>query len=124
MLKKLLSVRVVLTFLLFLSVVFAAWSVYYKVTVWGFSVKPKQISDIWTIEAHVSFMADGEPVKVLLSVPTENREFKIFSEDVVAEGYKTKYLGGGIRYVSMPDFYLSRLRCAHGAKAIDFARSV
>jgi gonadoliberin III-related protein len=94
MLKKLLSVRAVLTFLLFLSVAFAAWSVYYKVTVWGFSVKPRQISDIWTIEAHVSFMADGEPVKVLLSVPTENREFKIFSEDVVAEGYKTKYLGG------------------------------
>ena len=94
MLKKLLSVRTILTILLFFAVIFAAWSAYYKVTVWGFSLKPKQVSNIWTIEAHIAFEATGEPIKVQLSVPTDNREFKIFSEDVVSEGYKVKYING------------------------------
>ena len=98
MLKKLLSVRTILTILLFFAVIFAAWSAYYKVTVWGFSLKPKQVSNIWTIEAHIAFEATGEPIKVQLSVPTDNREFKIFSEDVVSEGYKVKYLQGSPQY--------------------------
>lgn len=92
MLKKIFSIRIILSFLLILSVAFAGYSIYYKMTYWGFSFTPKKNADIWTIEAHISFEADDEPIKVSLAVPTENNEFKILEEDVVAEGYKDKYI--------------------------------
>jgi len=97
MLKKFFSVRGILCFLLIMAVTYASWSAYYKITVWGFSAKPKQVADIWTIEAHISFIGNGDNVKVSLSVPTENREFKIFNEDVIANDYKIKYTNGDTR---------------------------
>lgn len=97
MIKKLLSVRGILCFLLILAVAYASWSAYYKITVWGFSAQPKQVADVWTIEAHISFVGNGDNVKVALSVPTENREFKIFNEDVIAKDYKVRYTDGDTR---------------------------
>lgn len=97
MLKKIFSVRIVLSLLLLLSAVFAAYSIYYKVNYWGFSFSPKKSANIWTIEAQVSFLPDGDPIKVSLSVPTENNEFKILEEDAIADGYKTKYTSTGTR---------------------------
>lgn len=88
MLKKMFSVRSVLSFLLLLSIAFAAYSIYYKIEYWGFNFAPKQNANIWTIEAHVSFMADGEPIKVSLARPTASNEFKILEEDTVANGFK------------------------------------
>lgn len=66
MLKKFVSVRKILTLGLILSVIFAAFSIYYKTTYWGFKFMPKQTAKVWTIEAHVSFEPNGDPIKVLL----------------------------------------------------------
>lgn len=90
MLKKFISVRYILSLLLIASIIFAAYSVYYKIHDWGFSITPKKLTDIWTIEAHVSFLPTGERIKVSLATPAENENFKILEQDVVAEGYKTK----------------------------------
>lgn len=95
MLKKIFSVRRVLTFLLLLSIVFAGYSIWYKIEYWGFNFAPKQNANIWTIEAHVSFEADGEPVKVSLARPTASNEFKILEEDVVAKGFKIQPIKKG-----------------------------
>ncbi len=90
MLKKLASVRGALATLLFLAAIYAAYSIYYKVEYWGFSVTPKQNTNLWSVEAHISFLPNGEPIKVLLTTPRSNDAFKILEENVVAEGYKVR----------------------------------
>ena len=84
MLKKFASVRKILTLGLVLSIIFAAYSIYYKITYWGFSFWPKQTTKIWTIEAHVSFTPNGDPIKVSLASPYASDDFKILDEDIVA----------------------------------------
>lgn len=90
MLKKFTSIRFILSMLLLLSVMFAGYSIYYKVKYWGFEISPKTVSDVWTIEAHISFEPTGEPVTVSLTTPGNSNAFKILEEDVVAPGYKVK----------------------------------
>lgn len=90
MLKKLFSVRKILTLGLILSSLFAAYSIYYKVEYWGLSANPGQKTNIWTIEAHVSFMPTGEPISVSLAKPTFSKDFKILDENIIAKKYQTK----------------------------------
>lgn len=85
--KKIFSVRKVLTFLLLLSVLYAAYSIRYKIKYWGFSVSPREVTDVWTVEAKITFNASGEDTFVSLAVPQNNNGFKILSEETVAEGY-------------------------------------
>ena len=68
--------------------VYAGYSIYYKIKYWGFTVSPKQVTDVWTIDAKISFEAVGEDVDVTLTVPSSNDSFKILSEEIVAKGYK------------------------------------
>lgn len=93
MLKKFASVRFVLSILLLLSILFAGYSIYYKVKYWGFNFAPRQNSDVWTIEAHISFAPNGDPIKVSLATPYNNNAYKILDENVVAPGYKVKKAG-------------------------------
>lgn len=86
--KKVFSVRGLLSVMLLLSVIFAAAATYYKVRYWGFSFSPAEQSDVWTVDAHISFEPTGEPVEVSLSIPTIGEEYKILSEDVIAQDYK------------------------------------
>lgn len=88
MLKKLKSVRILLSIGLLLSVLFAAYRMYYKIEYWGFSFAPKQKTAVWTVEAHVSFEPTGTPIKVSIVRPTPSVDFKILDEDVVASKYK------------------------------------
>lgn len=88
--KKFFSVRCILTYLLILSAIYAAYAAYYKIEYWGFNFAPKQNTNVWTIEAHVFFTPNGEPIKVSLARPTASSEFKILEEDVVANGFKVK----------------------------------
>lgn len=90
MYKKFTSVRFMLSFFLLLSILFAGYSIYYKVEYWGFNFAPKKSSDVWTIEAHISFDANGEPIKVSMATPSDSPEFKILEENVVAPDYKIK----------------------------------
>ncbi len=89
MMKKFFTVRCVLTYFLILSVIFAAYGIYYKIKYWGFDFTPKKLADVWTIEAHISFNANGEPIRVSLATPRANDNFKILEQNVVAPGYKT-----------------------------------
>lgn len=91
MLKKFLSVRTFLTLGLIASIIFAAFSIYYKTKYWGFSFNPKQTANVWTIEAHINFMPmDNEPIKVSIATPTISSDFKILDENIIAKGYKIK----------------------------------
>ena len=85
--RKFLGVRSVLSLLLLLSLGYATYCCYYKVKYWGFSVYPKEMSDIWTVEAKISFEAKGDDVKVSLSVPNNYDNFEILSEEIVAKNY-------------------------------------
>lgn len=80
--------RKLLVFLLLASMIFAGYSIYYKVKYWGFNFTPKQSTDIWTIEAHIAFESNGEPIKITMSTPSKTSEYKILEEDLIAEGYK------------------------------------
>ncbi len=88
--KKLISVRLLLSIGLILSMIFAGYSIYYKVKYWGFSISPKQNANVWAIEANINFIADGTPIKVSLGIPTKNKGFKILEENIIANGYKTQ----------------------------------
>lgn len=86
--KKIFSVRKVLTFFLLCSIVFASFSIYYKIKFWGFSLRPNKGTPVWIVDAHISFNPTGDPIKVSLAVPDPGDEFKIFNEDFVAQNYK------------------------------------
>lgn len=91
MLKKISSVRFVLLIGLLVSIAFASYSIYYKINNWGFRFTPKQMTDVWTIEAHVTFTPiPGETQIVSIARPSASNEFKILDEDVVAPDYKIK----------------------------------
>ena len=90
MIRKLWSVRGVLTICLLLSIAFAGFATYYKIVHWGFGIKPYQGTDVWTVDAHISFMPTGEPIEVSLSTPRLGEEYKILSEDVVAKNYEVQ----------------------------------
>ncbi len=87
-LTKFFTIRKVLSFLLFCTVVYSGYSIYYKVKYWGFSLSPKAVTDVWTIDAKISFNVVGDNVQVSLAVPNDRDGFKILSEEIVAKGYK------------------------------------
>ena len=98
--KHFFSVRLLLTVFLVLSLGFAGYSMYYKIKYWGFSLSPKQSANVWAIEAHINFTADGLPVKVSLGIPTKNKGFKILEENVIADGYHTSKYADRIVFTS------------------------
>ncbi len=53
----------------------------------GYPLIPKQQIPIWTIEAKVSFQATGDPVKVSMAVPGEQRSFGILKETGSSNDY-------------------------------------
>ena len=87
-LHNIFTIKKVLSFLLLLSIVYAAHGIYYKVKYWGFTVSPKQLTDVWTVEAKVTFNAISDSTYVALAIPNNNDSFKILSEEIVAKGYK------------------------------------
>ena len=88
--KNIFSVRGILGILLGLSVLFAIWATYYKNKVWGFSFVPNEKSEVWTIDARISFKPTGKPIEISLSTPNVSGAYKILSEDVIASGYEAK----------------------------------
>lgn len=85
--KKIFSVRGALAICLILAIAFASVATYYKIVHWGFGLKPREGTEVWTVDAHISFTPTGEPIEVSLSTPRLGAEYKILSEDVVAKGY-------------------------------------
>ena len=90
MLKKFASVRGIICAFLLIAVMYTAYSIYYKIEYWGFSFKPKQNTNLWSVEAHISFIPTGDPIKVKLTTPRSNDAFKILEENIIAPKYKIK----------------------------------
>ena len=90
MLKKIASIRGGLTFLLILAIIYAIYGIYYKIEYWGFSFSPKQNTNLWSIEAHISFTPTNTPIKINLTTPRSNDAFKILEENIIAPDYKIK----------------------------------
>ena len=53
--SKFFTVRKVLTLFLVLSVIFAAFSAYYKIKYWGFDFRPNRTTKVWNIDANITF---------------------------------------------------------------------
>lgn len=86
--KNIFSVRGILGILLGISVLFSAYATYYKITAWGFSIIPSEKTDVWTIDAHISFKPTTGPIEISLAVPNTDGGYKVLSEDVIATGYE------------------------------------
>ncbi len=102
MLTKLKSVRAVLTLGLILSFAFAVYAACYKVKYWGFNFAPRKVTDVWTVEEHVSFMPDGNNIRVSMARPISTAGFKVLDENIVAPGYKVKKEAGRIEVSAKP----------------------
>ena len=88
--KKISSTRGLLTLFLLFTIFFAVFATWYKISVWGFSFKPSEKADVWTVDAHISFKPSGEPIEVSLATPRALGAYRILSEDVTAKGYNIK----------------------------------
>ena len=103
MLKRITSIRGFLSLLLLFSLIYAAYSIYYKIEYWGFSFAPKQNTNVWTVEAHISFVPTGDPIKVNLTTPRSNDAFKVLEENIIAPQYKVrKNKSGSLLTLSAP----------------------
>ena len=89
--RKFFTIRKMLSFFLLLSIAYATWCCYYKIKYWGFTTSPKEVTDIWTIEAKISFKALKGDVSVDLSLPTNKDNFEILSEEIIADGYAVSH---------------------------------
>jgi hypothetical protein len=61
----------------------------YKVFVLDFPLVAKARSDVWHIEAHLTFVSDNKPVKVSMSLPRNSRRFSLVNENFISRGYGT-----------------------------------
>ena len=60
---------------------------FYKVVMLDFPLVAKAQSDIWHIEAHLTFVSDNRPVKVSMHLPRNSRRFGIINENFISRGY-------------------------------------
>ncbi len=59
----------------------------YKVLVLGFPLAPRTTTQVWTVEARVSFVAEDKPVKVSMFIPDNTRRFAVVDEHFISSGY-------------------------------------
>lgn len=90
MLNKIKSIKFILSICLIISLAGAIFATYYKVKYWGFSFTPRQTENIWNIETNISFMPNGENIKVSITAPIQNNNYKIIDDNVVAPNYVSK----------------------------------
>ncbi len=60
---------------------------FFKVTVLGFPVTPFEESEIWDVEASVSFVAQKKPVRFSLFLPRNTERTSIVNEQFLSRGY-------------------------------------
>lgn len=59
----------------------------YKALVLNFPLVPEVRSDIWEVEAHLTFVANNKPIKVSMNLPRNSRRFAIVNENFISRGY-------------------------------------
>jgi hypothetical protein len=71
-----------------LALIFIGLAVFlYKAVVLDFPLVAKAQSDIWHIEAHLSFVSGNDPIKVSMNIPRNSRRFAIVNENFISRGY-------------------------------------
>ena len=68
-------------------VIAAACLVYYKNTELGLPLLPAEMNDVWTVEARVSFQANGGPAKAEFYIPHRPPGFVKLNEDFISSSY-------------------------------------
>lgn len=68
----------------------------YKHVKLGFPLLPEKKETVWTVEATISFDADGGPAEVSLNIPDINDKISVLDHKTVAEGYVFKREGDRI----------------------------
>jgi hypothetical protein len=92
--------RVHLYVLAFSLIVIGMGLFLYKTFVLGFPLSPQKVSEIWNVEAHMSFIAQNRPAKVSLFIPRASRRFAIVNENFISQGFGiTTATEGGNRQV-------------------------
>ena len=69
--KKKISVSFILFFCFILSIIYALFSIHYKIRHYGFSINPNSKVDVWLVEAKILYEALGGPVNISMSVPND-----------------------------------------------------
>jgi hypothetical protein len=59
----------------------------YKALVLNFPLVSEVRSDIWEVEAHLTFVAGNKPIKVSMNLPRNSRRFAIVNENFISRGY-------------------------------------
>ena len=59
----------------------------YRALVLNFPLVPEVRSNIWKVEAHLTFVSDNKPVKVSMNLPRNSRRFAIVNENFISRGY-------------------------------------
>ena len=88
--KKIFFVRLTLFLGLFFSILFSAYSIYYKIHFLDFSFTQQKKTPVWTIEAHLNFKPVDNNVRVVFSKVTPSDNFKILDESIIAKGYNVE----------------------------------
>lgn len=76
-----------LAILTFILTALALWMFAYKVTVLNLPLLPFGSSTVWTVEARVAFVADGQSVKATFTVPPNQSGFARINQDFVSRNY-------------------------------------
>jgi hypothetical protein len=75
-------------YVLAFSLIFIGLALFlYKALVLGFPLSPQKVSEIWNVEAHISFIAQNKPAKVSLFIPRTARRFAIVNENFISQGF-------------------------------------
>jgi len=81
------SSRIHLFFIIGLLLSLGLGGILYKKLVIGYPILPKQQSQVWTVEAHIKFNAEGGAVKVSFAVPGDQAAIGVLEEEGVSLGY-------------------------------------
>lgn len=60
---------------------------FYKAFILSFPLAPRSTAQVWNVEARVSFVADGDSVKVSMFIPGNTRRFAVVDEHFISSGY-------------------------------------
>ena len=74
-------------FLVVMLIVAGVTSAMFRHKEFGLPFLPGAQETVWQIEAKINFWGDGTPVQVLLSLPSNQADYRIVNENTVSSGY-------------------------------------
>ena len=59
----------------------------YKTMILDFPLTPGRLTQVWKIEAHVSFLTHNRPIKVQLSIPKQDAQWQLVDENFISRDF-------------------------------------